>query len=168
MTSFQVQTSSVRFIFAPPEIRRFTMVWWPLNAASCSADLPNYEVTQCNKIIYQIIIIKLVNLLGVVRKKFDVHCVKFLGDYLFHSQLHLHIAKSLEYTVHFGLRSQFSRLFLKNRNRLIVLYCTILPIYISAASLNSITSSSIVASLSMETTFTLREYTCINFAIAIL
>ena len=84
-----------------------------------------------------------------------MHCVKFLGDYLFHSQLHLHIAKSLEYTVHFGLRSQFSRLFLKNRNRLIVLYCTILPIYISAASLNSITSSSIAASLSMETTFTL-------------
>ena len=154
MTSFQVQTSSVRFIFAPPEIRRFTMVWWPLNAASCSADLPNYQVTQCNKIIYQIIIIKLVNLLGIVRKKFDVHCVKFLGDYLFHSQLH--IAKSLEYTVHFGLRSQFSRLFLKNRNRLIVLHCTILPIYISAASLNSITSSSIAASLSMETTFTLR------------
>lgn len=153
MTSFQVQTSSVRFIFAPPEIRRFTMVWWPLNAASCSADLPNYQVTQCNKIIYQIIIIKLVNLLGIERKKFDVHCVKFLGDYLFHSQLH--IAKSLEYTVHFGLRSQFSRLFLKNRNRLIVLYSTILPIYISAASLNSITSSSIVASLSMETTFTL-------------
>lgn len=153
MTSFQVQTSSVRFIFAPPEIRRFTMVWWPLNAASCSADLPNYEVTQCNKIIYQIIIIKLVNLLGIERKKFDVHCLKFLGDYLFHSQLH--IAKSLEYTVHFGLRSQFSRLFLKNRNRLIVLYSTILPIYISAASLNSITSSSIVASLSMETTFTL-------------
>lgn len=153
MTSFQVQTSSVRFIFAPPEIRRFTMVWWPLNAASCSADLPNYQVTQCNKIIYQIIIIKLVNLLGIERKKFDVHCVKFLGDYLFHSQLH--IAKSLEYTVHFGLRSQFSRLFLKNRNRLIVLYSTILPIYISAASLNSITSSSIVASLSVETTFTL-------------
>lgn len=153
MTSFQVQTSSVRFIFAPPEIRRFTMVWWPLNAASCSADLPNYQVTQCNKIIYQIIIIKLVNLLGIERKKFDVHCLKFLGDYLFHSQLH--IAKSLEYTVHFGLRSQFSRLFLKNRNRLIVLYSTILPIYISAASLNSITSSSIVASLSMETTFTL-------------